>query len=69
MEELIIHNCGIVAIPKLHKTEAIITGCSIRYGKVQYELSYFHHGDYKSVWLHESEFTIPFDSQIKIGFK
>jgi hypothetical protein len=38
--------------------EAYITGCVIRYNGITYEVSYFFDGVYRSVWLHEDEFTV-----------
>lgn len=67
---MVLINCGTKCIPKLYKTECIITGINIRYEKVIYELSYFNNGSYTAIWLNEDEFeTVEVNSTTKIGFK
>lgn len=61
--------CGTPAITKIGQIESIVTSSNIRFNSVTYELSYFHNGDYKTVWLNENEFEIEHKSKIKIGFK
>jgi len=61
--------CGTKAIIKLGNSEAIITGISIRFSTVSYELSYFINGEYKSTWFNECEFNVDERSNTVIGFK
>lgn len=52
-----------------HNAEGFITGISIRNGGyVQYEVSFFNNGEYKSIWLQDFEFTTE-GEKYKIGFK
>lgn len=64
-------SCGTTVETKIGKHVAIITAACIRFDKVQYELSYFYNGDYKTVWLHRAEFDLRETDQIKsaIGFQ
>jgi len=62
--------CGTEVITKIEQIHGIITCSSIRFDKVVYEFSYFRNGEYKNVWLHESEFILDKESnKQKIGFK
>lgn len=61
--------CGTKAHISSAKIDAIITGISIRFNRSTYELSYFYNGEYKSVWLDESEFETSSSEKLKIGFK
>lgn len=61
--------CGIEVTTKLTAIKCIVTGVSIRFGKCSYELSYFNNGDYKQIWMDESEFEIDKKETIKIGYK
>lgn len=70
MEKLKIIDCGTCVITKSQGIDAIITAINIRFEKVQYEISYFYNGDYKSVWLNENEFEFETkEAKNKIGFK
>lgn len=69
MDEIKIFKCGMVAKPKMHNAEGIITAVSIRFGRCTYELSYFNNGDYKTVWLSEEELEISGEEKQKVGFK
>ena len=69
MNEIKTFPCGITVKPKLHNTEAIITCVSMRFGKIQYELSYFYNGEYKVIWMAEEEFVTLTDEKTTIGFK
>ena len=67
---MLVYKCGIEIITKLNAIHAIITGISIRFDRVIYEISYFKDAIYYQIWLHEEEFTLINDSEkIKIGFK
>ena len=46
----------------------MITCISIKFDKVQYEISYFYLGEQKIVWLDENEFETN-ENKYKIGFK
>lgn len=61
--------CGTKATTKISKIEAIVTAISIRFNRTSYELSYFNNGEYKTVWLDESEFAIEKVTKTNIGFK
>lgn len=61
--------CGTRVTPKLQNFEGIITGISIRYDKVSYEVSYFYNGDYKSIFMDESEFDVQACDKTIVGFK
>lgn len=61
--------CGTKVVPKLNNTEAIITAVSLRFDKVSYEVSYFYNGEYKVIWLHETEFEVDKTQKQSIGFK
>lgn len=61
------NKCGIQVTTIIGGITGIITCESHRFDKITYELSYFYNGDYKTVWMHESEFTEIGNNQI--GFK
>lgn len=63
-----IYPCGIKVKTKLSGIEAIITGITIRFAAVAYELSYFKEAEYQQIWVNETEFTAIDGSKIKIGF-
>lgn len=46
-----------------------IVAVEIRFDKATYQLAYFYMGEYKTVWLHESEFTVGKNTTQKIGYK
>lgn len=65
-----IYQCGVKVKTKLGCIEAIITGLTIRFDAVAYELSYFNNEmEYKQVWMNENEFSVTGETKIKIGFK
>lgn len=49
--------------------ECNVVACEIRFDKVTYQLAYFYQGEYKTMWLHESEFEAVEHKKQKIGFK
>lgn len=62
--------CGTTVRPKLLKVDAIITAICIRFERVTYEISYFNNGEYKTVWLSESELnTVTVGKDFKVGYK
>ncbi len=60
---------GTEVITKLGNIKAIVTACTIRENYVQYELTWFLNGEYKTAWLSEKEFHTKPDSKTSIGFK
>jgi hypothetical protein len=66
--EINIIACGSRVTTKLNAIEAIITGVTIRFNALAYELSYFDKAEYKQIWMNESEFGIKDGSVQQIGF-
>lgn len=64
-----VYKCGEKATPKCHQVTCMITCVTIRFDKVTYELSYFQHGEQKTVWMHEEEFDITVEKELNVGFK
>lgn len=63
-----VYPCGTNVTSKLSNVNGIITGLSIRFANVSYEISYFSGHDYKQIWLYECEFTTTTTKE-QIGFK
>lgn len=62
--------CGSKVKSVLTNIEGIVTAVSIRFTSVAYEVSYFNNGEYKQVWLNESEFELSSNAKKEtIGFK
>lgn len=61
--------CGSKVKSVLTNIEGIVTAVSIRFTAVAYEVSYFNNGEYKQVWLNESEFETSTHKKETIGFK
>lgn len=59
--------CGTNITTKLNSIPGIITGISIRFTMVSYEVSYFSGQDYKQIWLTEPEFNFSIKKET-IGF-
>lgn len=61
--------CG-TRVETIHgKIEGTITGISIRFKAVAYEISYFNNGEREDCWLNRCEFTvIGEENKFKIGF-
>lgn len=67
---LLVFKCGQkVAIKFNHDVDGIITAQLLRFERAVYEISYFNNGEYKQIWLDESEFTAINGEKQKIGFK
>ena len=64
-----VYKCGSKATTIIGKIEGIITGISIRFGKVQYELSYFEKGKHETAWVEECEITSEIKERNNIGYK
>lgn len=60
--------CGTMVKTLVGQIDGMITASVIRFDKVQYEISYFHDGEEKTVWMHEQQFTSNAEKQ-SIGFK
>jgi hypothetical protein len=62
--------CGTEVVTKIEGVHAIITCASIRFDKIQYEISYFRGGVYYSAWVSEGEFNeVSEVEKTNIGFK
>lgn len=61
-------SCGTVVKPKLLNIEAMVTCQSLRFDKVQYEISYFLNGEQKVIWMNENEFDVINGNRQIIGF-
>ncbi len=59
---------GTMVKTKLGSITGMITASVIRFDKSQYEISYFHDGEEKIVWMNEAQFTTE-ANKLKIGFK
>lgn len=64
-----IHDCGSEVRTKLGNNNGVITAVCIRFQGVQYEITYFFQGEYKVVWMNESEFLVDCGNKSGIGFK
>ncbi|MDQ3047067.1 MAG: hypothetical protein M3R27_05920 [Bacteroidota bacterium] len=60
--------CGTEVTPKLIPITGIITAICARYNKLTYEITYYDSGEFKTTWMHESEFTLKVSQSNKIGF-
>lgn len=60
--------CGAQVTSKLSNVNGIITGISIRFNNVSYEVSYFSGHEYKQIWMYDCEFTTTAAKET-IGFK
>lgn len=67
MTELKVLPCGTSITSINGDVMGNISCISIRYGKISYELTYFFNGEFKTTWMHESEFNHGAVKQ-KIGF-
>lgn len=64
-----VFECGTLIETKVEKIKGYITAFTVRFGSVQYELSYFNNGEAKTCWLNECEFTTSKEKTLSIGFK
>ena len=53
---LFLFPCGATVKTKYGNIDGMITAQSIRFDKIQYEISYFNSGDQKTIWMNENEF-------------
>lgn len=63
-----LYKCGERVKLLLANMDGVISGISIRYEYIQYEVSYFYNGAYNVVWVTENEFILH-SEKIEIGFK
>lgn len=63
-------NCGTEVEIKNTSIKGFISGITIRFSNVVYEVSYFYNGEQKSCWMYDIEFkeTGP-NSKKEVGFK
>ena len=61
--------CGTMVKTKLGGITGMITAYTIRFEKVQYEISYFYDGKEEAVWMHEAQFIVEKTEKQSIGFK
>ena len=54
--EFEVYKCGTEVKAKGLQADPIITCVSIRFGAIQYELSYFYNGKEETVWMREEQF-------------
>lgn len=60
--------CGSPIKTKYGNIEGMITAQSLRFDKIQYEITYFNSGEQKCIWMNENEFIANSD-KCQIGFK
>lgn len=63
-----LYACGTHVTTKLRKIEGMITGITIRFSAVAYEVKYFFDNDFKTEWMNESEFEVTEVKKQSIGF-
>lgn len=64
-----IYKCGTLVTVKLANIKGMITCCSIRFDKVNYEITYFEGLLQRTIWVYETEFELNESETQKIGFK
>jgi len=67
MNEIKCYPCGTMVTCIIGGAVGTISCVSNRFDKINYEVTYFFGGEFKTVWLHESEFKVE-ENAIKIGF-
>lgn len=68
MEKILIYPCGINVCTRTGSLLGLITCSSIRFDKIQYEITYLNDGKFETVWMNENEFRSEGEKQY-IGFK
>lgn len=66
--EVTLLSCGTIIKTKIGKIEGMITCQSLRFGQVQYEISYFINNEQKKIWMTEHEFDMISGNHQIIGF-
>lgn len=60
---------GTKVITRANCVDGEIVSVSISFSGVCYEIFYFYAGDFKKIWLDESQFTVNSNEKGSIGFK
>lgn len=60
--------CGTDVTIKLEKIPGTITGITIKFSAVAYEVSYFFNGEFYQVWMNECLFIAGEHTKEQIGF-
>ncbi len=68
MDGINVFQCGTKVDTKIGKIQGMITCSSIRFDKVQYEITFNNDGKFETVWMNEEEFETIAIKQT-IGFK
>jgi len=63
-----VYPCGTKVNLVMGNIQAMITGVSIRFDKVNYEVSYFNGLEQKCIWVYEQEFTTDVKTK-NVGYK
>lgn len=69
MDSVLAYSCGVKVQTVVGGIDAIITGITIRFGIVCYELTYFDGMQHKEIWVNEVMFTTKEKKLTKIGYK
>ena len=68
-KEIKLYPCGTDVKLKLGDIEGMVTCNSIKFDKVQYEITFINNGTPHTTWVHEKEFSVKKkDTKKKIGF-
>lgn len=67
-KKLLLFPCGTMVKIKISGIKGMITCSSIRFDKIQYEVTYFLDSDHKVSWMNENEFETS-DKKQSIGYK
>lgn len=61
--------CGSEVITKIGRVTGMITGKTIRFSDVEYEITYFNGSEFKNTWMREQEFIVTNGSKQQIGYR
>lgn len=65
-----VYKCGSKAKTVSGDIPVQVTGIKIHFDRVMFEISYFHSGEHKCIWIEECEIIFEKNSnRIQIGFK
>lgn len=67
--ELTVIGCGTEVESKVGSVKGMVTGKSIRFNDVQYEITYYDGSEFKNTWMREPEFIVTNGCKQKIGYK
>ena len=68
MNSINVFQCGTKVSTLIGKIDGMITCSSIRFDKIQYEITFNNDGKFETVWMNQSEFETIAIKQT-IGFK